>query len=121
MDSLQEHLTSVLARDLLQHCHITIISQGHTGAISINGHPLNANGMKRLLSKVAYVKQADVFFDHFSVSDQLTHAFLLGFQSNASTEEKHTEVDKLIRLLRLSRVSNSLIRMLSGGEKVTSW
>lgn len=87
------------------------------GLISINGHTLTSSGMKRLMSKVAYVKQADVFFDHLTVRDQFTYTALLRFPANTTTQEKHTEVDNLIKLLRLSKVANSPIRMLSGGEK----
>jgi len=87
------------------------------GTISINGQILSSSGMKRLMSKVAYVKQADVFFDHLTVRDQLTYTALLRFPADRTTAEKHAEVEKLLRLLRLSKVANSPIRMVSGGEK----
>lgn len=87
------------------------------GTISINGEVLNGQGMKRLMSRVAYVKQADVFFDHLTVRDQLTYTALLRLPGDITTAEKHKEVDRIIRMLRLSKVANSPIRMLSGGEK----
>ena len=87
------------------------------GIISINGEPINAKTMKRLMTKVAYVKQADIFFGHLSVRDQFTYTALLRMPSTIPTIEKHQEVDKLIRLLRLSNVADSAIMMLSGGEK----
>ena len=87
------------------------------GVISINGEPTTARSMKRLMTKVAYVKQADIFFNHLSVRDQFTYTALLRMPSTSSTLEKHQEVDKLVRLLRLSKVADSPIMMISGGEK----
>lgn len=36
---------------------------------------------------------------------------------NMRTELKHEEVDKVIQLLRLTKVADSSINLLSGGEK----
>jgi len=87
------------------------------GVLSINGSPATPKTMKRLMSKVAYVKQQDIFFNHLTVRDQLTYTALLRMPSDKTTEEKHQEVDKLIRLLRLSKVADSQIMMVSGGER----
>uniref|UniRef100_A0A7S2V8J9 ABC transporter domain-containing protein n=1 Tax=Entomoneis paludosa TaxID=265537 RepID=A0A7S2V8J9_9STRA len=87
------------------------------GVISINGVPSTQKSMKRLMSKVAYVRQADIFFGHLTVRDQLTYTALLRMPAEKTTLEKHQEVDKLIRLLRLSKVADSQIMMVSGGEK----
>ncbi|KAL7557298.1 hypothetical protein ACA910_016258 [Epithemia clementina (nom. ined.)] len=87
------------------------------GVISINGEPTTAKSMKRLMTKVAYVKQADIFFGHLTVRDQFTYTALLRMPASTSTLEKHQEVDKLVRLLRLSKVADSPIMMVSGGER----
>jgi ABC-type multidrug transport system ATPase subunit len=87
------------------------------GTISINGRVLGASGMKRLMTKVAYVKQADVFFEHLSVRDQLTYTALLRLPTEMTTADKHMEVDRLLRALRLNKVEDSAIKMISGGEK----
>ena len=72
--------------------------------------------MKRLMSKIAYVKQADIFFQHLTVRDQFTYTALLRLPSSMTTERKVAEVDRIISLLRLTKVENSPIKMLSGGE-----
>ncbi|CAB9497116.1 Putative white-brown complex homolog protein 30 [Seminavis robusta] len=94
------------------------------GTISINGEVLPNNNsaaagsMKKLMSKIAYVKQADIFFQHLTVRDQFTYTALLRLPSKRmTTEEKVVEVDRIISLLRLGKVANSPIKMLSGGEK----
>ena len=73
--------------------------------------------MKRLMSKTAYVKQADIFFEHLTVQDQLTYTALLRLPNNKTKDQKHAEVAKIMRLLRLTKVAESPIRMCSGGEK----
>mmetsp|Transcript_5492 Transcript_5492/g.7206 ORF Transcript_5492/g.7206 Transcript_5492/m.7206 type:complete len:586 (-) Transcript_5492:52-1809(-) len=87
------------------------------GVISINGVPTTPKSMKRLMSKVAYVKQADIFFGHLTVRDQFTYTALLRMPASKTTLEKHQEVDKLIHLLRLTKAADSPIMMVSGGEK----
>jgi len=91
------------------------------GTISINGKALDKQGMKRLMSKIAYVKQADVFFEQLSVRDQLTYTAQLRFPDNVDKrvrrERIRTEVDRIIKLLRLTKVQDSPIMMCSGGEK----
>lgn len=88
-----------------------------SGTISINGEILQSQtGMKRLMSKIAYVKQADIFFQHLTVRDQFTYTALLRLPRTMNTERKVAEVDRIISLLRLTKVENSPIKMLSGGE-----
>jgi len=91
------------------------------GSISINGEVLNASGMKRLMSKVAYVKQQDVFFETLTVKDQLTYTAQLRFPDDGDKATRlemiRSKVDRIIRLLRLTKVENSPIMMCSGGEK----
>ncbi|KAI2511875.1 ATP- binding [Fragilaria crotonensis] len=88
-----------------------------TGTISINGRPLTSQSRKKLMSKIAYVKQSDVFFDHLTVKDQLVYTALLRLPSTVSREDKIVEVDKVISLLRLNKVAGSPIMLCSGGEK----
>jgi ABC-type multidrug transport system ATPase subunit/ABC-type multidrug transport system permease subunit len=87
------------------------------GTISINGERLSAHKMKKILSKTAYVKQADIFFEHLTVQDQLTYTALLRLPSSMTKKQKHDEVARIIALLRLGKVAESQIRMCSGGEK----
>lgn len=88
-----------------------------SGVISINGDAVTAQSMKRLMSKIAYVKQQDVFFGHLTVRDQLTYTALLRLPSGISKARKHDEVNKIIGMLRLNKVAESQIMLLSGGEK----
>jgi len=80
------------------------------GYLSVNGKELSAAGLKRLSRRVAYVRQADIFFEHLTVRDQLTYTALLRAQETSS-------VDKIIKTLRLAKVADSPIQLLSGGEK----
>jgi ABC-type multidrug transport system ATPase subunit/ABC-type multidrug transport system permease subunit len=85
----------------------------------VNGTPItgNAAAMKRLMSKIAYVKQADIFFSHLTVRDQLGYTAFLRLPQAWSKNKKLEEVERIISLLRLNKVSESPIYMLSGGEK----
>jgi len=92
------------------------------GTISMNGMILDKAGMKKLMSRVAYVKQQDIFFESLTVRDQLTYTAKLRFPDTGTTTEERglkfrTEVDKILDLLRLTRVADSPIMMCSGGEK----
>lgn len=87
------------------------------GTLSVNGEILNSASVKRIQSKIAYVKQADVFFQHLTVRDQFTYTALLRLPAAMTTEQKVQEVDRIISLLRLQKVAQSPIKMLSGGEK----
>jgi ABC-type multidrug transport system ATPase subunit len=91
------------------------------GTISINGKALDKHGMKRLMSKVAYVKQHDVFFETLTVTDQLTYTAQLRFPDDVGTKKERQEkirkeVERIIKLLRLTKVADSPIMMCSGGE-----
>lgn len=88
-----------------------------SGVISINGEPVGDSTMKRLMSKVAYVKQADIFFGHLTVRDQFTYTALLRMPSHIPTAQKHAEVERVVQQLRLSHVADSPINLISGGEK----
>jgi len=87
------------------------------GVISINGNPTTPRSMKRLMAKIAYVKQEDIFFTHLTVRDQLTYTALLRLPGAMSKKEKTSEVDKVINLLRLNKAADSAIMLVSGGEK----
>lgn len=88
-----------------------------SGVLSINGTPLTAQAKKRLLTKIAYVKQADIFFSHLSVRDQLTYTAMLRLPQAWPTTQKLEEVEKILEMLRLTHVAESPIHLLSGGEK----
>lgn len=92
------------------------------GSITINGTALDKAGMKKLMSKVAYVKQQDVFFETLTVRDQLTYTARLRISDVNTTKEARnakitSEVDEILRLLQLAKVADSPIMMCSGGEK----
>jgi len=87
------------------------------GVISVNGKPLTSTTMKRFMSKIAYVRQADIFFTHLTVRDQLSYTAFLRLPQAWSKEAKLEEVDRVLKLLRLTKVADSKIQLLSGGEK----
>jgi len=87
------------------------------GEISVNGKPISGASMKRFKAQVAYVTQADVFFTHLTVRDQLTYTAFLRLPQSWPKEKKLADVDDIIKLLRLTKVADSKIRMCSGGEK----
>jgi len=92
-------------------------SSYNSGIISVNGQKITTQSMKRLTAKIAYVKQADIFFQHLTVRDQFTYTALLRMGEKIPLSEKYEAVDRVIRNLRLTKVSESPIRLLSGGEK----
>jgi len=73
--------------------------------------------MKRLMAKIAYVKQADIFFEHLTVRDQLGYTAMLRLPQAWEKKKKMDEVERIIKLLRLTKVATSEIRTISGGEK----
>lgn len=83
----------------------------------MNDKPLTKNGMKRFKAKVAYVTQADLFFTHLTVRDQLTYTAFLRLPQAWPKQRKLDDVEKTITDLRLTKVADSKIQMLSGGEK----
>merc|ERR1711907_63758 len=92
------------------------------GTITINGNVLDKAGMKRLMSKVAYVKQQDIFFQSITVRDQLTYTAQLRIPEKGMTKEERrakikSEVERIIDMLRLQKCADSPIMMCSGGEK----
>jgi ABC-type glutathione transport system ATPase component len=90
-----------------------------SGILSVNGLPITGNegALKRLKSKIAYVKQADIMFTHLTVRDQLGYTAFLRLPQAWSRDHKLAEVERIIKLLRLSKVADSPITLLSGGEK----
>jgi ABC-type multidrug transport system ATPase subunit len=88
-----------------------------SGDLTINGTTLTPQAKKRLLTKIAYVKQADIFFSHLSVRDQLTYTAMLRLPQEWPTEDKLLEVEKILQMLRLTNVAESPIHLVSGGEK----
>jgi len=92
------------------------------GSITINGKILDKTGMKKLMSKVAYVKQQDIFFETLTVKEQLTYTARLRIPESVGTKAERNEiisneVNRIIGLLKLTKVAQSPINMCSGGEK----
>jgi ABC-type multidrug transport system ATPase subunit/ABC-type multidrug transport system permease subunit len=103
------------------------------GTIRINGEVLTGRSRKKLMSKIAYVKQSDIFFEYLTVRDQLLYTAFLRLPSTSTNqkdnfkmkrinymenkEKKLKEVEKVINLLRLQKVADSPIMLCSGGEK----
>ncbi len=99
------------------------------GTISVNGKELTTSRssddrikstqvpMKQFVSQVAYVKQEDIFFTHLTTRDQLAYTAFLRLPQAWTRVEKLAKVDETIRALRLSKVQNSPIKLLSGGEQ----
>ena len=69
------------------------------------------------MAQIAYVKQADIFFTHLTVRDQLGYTAFLRLPQAWSPHRKLEEVDRIIQLLKLTKVADSKIDTLSGGEK----
>ena len=88
-----------------------------SGVITINGDTVSGVAMKRLMSKIAYVKQSDLFFEDLTVRDQLTYTALLRLPSSMDRSRKHQAVSEMLDMLRLGKVSESPIKLVSGGEK----
>ena len=91
----------------------------NSGVVSVNGTPIprKSTAMKRLMTKVVYVRQNDIFFTHLTVRDQLLYTALLRLPQEWPHIRKIEEVDRIIKVLRLSKCQNSQISMISGGEK----
>mmetsp|Transcript_2074 Transcript_2074/g.3885 ORF Transcript_2074/g.3885 Transcript_2074/m.3885 type:complete len:567 (-) Transcript_2074:132-1832(-) len=89
----------------------------NSGVVSVNGKLLGGSDMKRLMTKIAYVKQADIFFEHLTVRDQLGYTAMMRLPEKWTKQKKLGEVEEIIRLLRLTKVAESKIQTLSGGEK----
>lgn len=87
------------------------------GMLSVNGTEAKEAVMKKLKRKIAYVKQADIFFGHLTVRDQLTYTALLRLPSTTTRNEKHAEVSRILSMLRLDKCADTPIWLLSGGEK----
>lgn len=68
--------------------------------------------MKRFMSRIAYVKQEDVFFEQLTVRDQLTYTALLRLPATMLSANKHAEVKRILKLLHLGKVSDSSIGLV---------
>ncbi|KAL3827311.1 hypothetical protein ACHAXA_005057 [Cyclostephanos tholiformis] len=88
-----------------------------SGVITLDTVIVNDKLMKKMKKRVAYVKQADIFFGHLTVRDQLTYTALLRLPSEWPKCKKVEEVNRTIRRLRLNKCADTPINMISGGEK----
>lgn len=82
-----------------------------------DGKVVDSQQMKKFKRRTAYIKQTDLFFDHLTVRDQLTYTALLSLPEEYSRDQKITEVDKIIEILRLGKCAKTQIKLISGGEK----
>lgn len=92
-------------------------SKINSGEIMFNKMKLTTAVMKKLKSKIAYVKQNDIFFTHLTVRDQLTYTALLRLPSSYPRQKKHAEVNRILDQLRLNKCADTPIKMISGGER----
>ncbi len=83
------------------------------GSLTINGHLMT----KRRFKSIAYVKQADIFFEHLTVADQLSYTAMLRLPESMTKAEKNQQVTAILHALRLTKVQHSPIMLCSGGEK----
>ncbi|GAX20870.1 ATP-binding cassette, subfamily G (WHITE), member 1 [Fistulifera solaris] len=83
------------------------------GSLTINGHLMT----KRRFKSIAYVKQADIFFEHLTVADQLSYTAMLRLPESMTKAEKNQQVTAILNALRLTKVQHSPIMLCSGGEK----
>eukprot|EP00978_Attheya_sp_CCMP212_P002734 scaffold5598_cov60-Attheya_sp.AAC.2 len=88
-----------------------------SGTLTINGIVAKGSAIKQLKRKIAYIKQADIFFGHLTVRDQLTYTALLRLPSEWPKTKKYAEVDRIIEMLRLGKCADTPIRLVSGGER----
>lgn len=105
----------------LLNCLSGRISVGEIGGhITLNGQPRDLKTWKK---QVSFVEQDDIMFSFLSVKETILTAAKLRLNSSKfSKEEKERKADDIIRSLRLSSVSNTMIgsaavRGVSGGER----
>ncbi|TPX48807.1 hypothetical protein SeLEV6574_g01840 [Synchytrium endobioticum] len=89
-----------------------------TGDVRFNNEDVDAWWQ----SAVGYVQQQDLFFETLTVRETLQYAALLKLPDTMTHQQKMARVDKVVAQMRLSRrldtkVGNSTIRGISGGEK----
>ena len=91
----------------------------NTGTISVNSTKIEQKStlMKRLMTKIVYVRQQDIFFNHLTVKDQLLYTALLRLPQEWSHQQKIDEVERIIKVLRLTKCQQSQISKISGGER----
>ncbi|CAI5487748.1 unnamed protein product [Closterium sp. Naga37s-1] len=96
-----------------------ILSGRRRGAVELDGEEVHAGTMRRVS---AYVMPDDVLFPSLTVRETLLYAAELRLEPTTSRREKEEKVARLIDLLGLMKVENSLIggerkRGVSGGER----
>ena len=92
--------------------------------ITINGEIGTPVTLKKLRRRIAYVKQQDIFFQHLTVRDQLMFTAMLRLPkpklnktATSSREFYECAVNNIISLLRLEKCEDSIIQIISGGER----
>lgn len=90
-----------------------------TGSVLVNGQPRDYASFR---SQSAYVLQDDDMFAQLTVREQVRYAASLRLPSSMSVRKKTERVDRIIQELGLakvsdSRIGDSLLRGISGGER----
>jgi len=84
-----------------------------TGQVLINNVPFK----KSMRRTIAYVLQEDIFYQNLTVRQQLYFTSHLRLPSEMDVEAKRQAVDNIIKILRMDRCADTMIMLISGGEK----
>ena len=87
-----------------------------SGEVMVNGESIRTAG-KSLQSLMGYVPQQDIVYDSLTLEHMLLYSAKLRMPPDASEQEIHDKIDETLDLVELSAHKNTLIRMLSGGER----
>lgn len=86
------------------------------GGVSINGLDLYAN-LENLKRLIGYVPQSDIVYDNLTLYDMLRYTADLRLPNDVSGEERERVIARSIETVGLSEKRDSLIRLLSGGQR----
>lgn len=88
-------------------------NQRNSGAVSVNGHPVDQVVFKRAS---AFVQQDDIFYPNLTVRETLRFQAELRMDSSLTVEAKHAAVEELIAGLNLTKCANNVIGSVATGE-----
>lgn len=72
---------------------------------------------KSMRRTIAYVMQEDIFYQNLTVRQQLYFTSHLRLPNEMDAEAKRQAVDNIIKVLRMDRCADTMIMLISGGEK----
>ena len=87
-----------------------------SGEVLINGESIRTSG-KSLRSLMGYVPQQDIVYDSLTLEHMLRYSAKLRMPPDTSSEEIQRKIDETLEVVELSDHRNTLIRLLSGGER----